>query len=98
MRRIKREGMPGTLYLLEPGDTVVPNGASLDPHSMDPSRVLATARSLGGCAAPVYIVGCEPQDLGDELKGRLGLSPSVAVAVPEAVLMVRQLVEKLMHE
>lgn len=95
---IKRDGASGSLYLLEPCETAVPEGASLDPHSMDPASVLATARSLGGCRAPVYIVGCEPQDLGDEFEGRPGLSPAVAAAVPEAIAMIRQLVEKLTHE
>jgi hydrogenase maturation protease len=91
---ITRGGTPGTLYLLEPAKSKMAE-AGLDPHSMDPASVLATARSLGGCAAQVYIVGCEPEDLGDELEGRLGLTPAVAAAVPEAVRMIQQLIDKL---
>jgi hydrogenase maturation protease len=62
---------------------------------MDPVRVLATARSLGEVSAEIFIVGCEPQDFGDEMEGRMGLSPAPAAAIPEAVKMVQQLAERL---
>lgn len=95
---IHRGGAPGTVYLLEPEEVKPASDASLDPHAMDPLRVLATAHSLGGVGAAVYIIGCEPADLGDELEGRLGLSPAVAAAVPEAVKMVQQVAERLANE
>lgn len=93
---IARGGAPGTLYLLQPSDVETPPpGAGLDPHAMDPVRVLATARSLAEVGAAIYIVGCEPQDFGDDAEGRMGLSPSVAAAIPEAAKMVLELAEKL---
>jgi hydrogenase maturation protease len=92
---VPREGAPGTLYLLQPGVQVADDVPGIDPHSMDPVRVLATARSLGDVTAEVFIVGCEPLDFGDELEGSMELSPEVAAAVPEAVAMVRNLVERL---
>jgi hydrogenase maturation protease len=95
---IRRGDAPGTVYWLEPEEVKPGNDASLDPHSMDPLRVLATARSLGGVGAAIYIVGCEPADLGDETEGRIGLSPAVAAAVPEAVKMIQQIVEKLVTD
>jgi hydrogenase maturation protease len=98
---IGRGGAPGTLYLLQPAESQeTGEQAGLDPHAMDPVRVLATARSLGEVSASIYIVGCEPQDFGDEGEGyepggRMGLSPAVAAAVPEAARMVLDLAEKL---
>jgi len=93
---IARGDAPGTLYLLRPADPLTNQAPSgLDPHAMDPMRVLATARSIGAAGADIYILGCEPQDFGETLEGRIGLSPPVAAAVPEAVIMVLELAEKL---
>lgn len=91
-------GSPGSLYLLEAkhepdGEGVRPE--DFNPHAMSPAQVLALARSLGTVTAPIYIVGCEPQDFGAELEGRMGLSAAVAAAVPESVRMVLQLIEQL---
>jgi hydrogenase maturation protease len=87
---IQRQGQPGTIYILESddedGDELV--RAALDPHSMDPEHLLAMARSLGEVTSRIYVVGCEPNDFGDEFAGRMGLSPRVAAAVPEAARAV----------
>lgn len=92
---IARGGTPGTLYLLQPAAASGGEEQGLDPHSMDPVRVLAMARSLGKVSAEVYIVGCDPLDFGDELEGRMGLSPQVEASIPEAVKMVQDLLSKL---
>ena len=93
---IARGGPPGTLYLLQPAETHASSAEpGLDPHVMDPARVLAMARSLGNVSAAVYIVGCEPLDFGDELEGRMGLSPQLEAAVPEAVKMVQDVIQRL---
>jgi len=93
---IGRGGAPGTLYLVEAAEEQMQEaGQGIDPHAMDPVRVLSTARSLGEVGASIYIVGCEPQDFGEEPEGRMGLSPPVALAVPEAARMVLELAEKL---
>jgi hydrogenase maturation protease len=94
---VPRGGAPGTLYLLQP-ENQADDVRGIDPHSMDPVRVLATARSLGDVTAEVYIVGCEPLDFGDELEGRMELSPQVAAAVPEAVAMVQDLLARLKEQ
>ena len=91
---LQRGGTPGTLYVIEPGlagvgDTASPEMA-LNPHGMDPVRVLAHAASLGTISARVLIVGCEPHDFGDEMEGRMGLSPPVQAAVEEAAEMVEE--------
>jgi len=85
---------PGTLYLLEP-QGANQAFASLDPHALNPAQVLAAARSLGTVSAEISIVACEPHDLGDELEGRMGLSPEVEAAVPEAVNMILERVALL---
>jgi hydrogenase maturation protease len=95
---ISRGEQPGTLYLLRPADaeqTDLRLSRSLDPHAMDPMRMLALANSLGSVTAAIYIVGCEPADFGDELEGRMELSPQLTAAVPEAVQMVLELATKL---
>ena len=66
----------GTLYVVEPdlAGSAESAHAAINPHGMDPVRVLNLAASLGTISAQVLIVGCEPQDFGDELEGRMGLS------------------------
>jgi hydrogenase maturation protease len=93
---VSRGGTPGTLYLLQPG--LIPEAAAgLDPHALDPVSVLAGARSLGEITAEIYILGCEPKDFGDELEGRMGLSPEVQSAIPQTVKMVRDLADRLLQ-
>jgi hydrogenase maturation protease len=91
---ISRGKPPGTVYLLQPGG-VRGDRTALDPHSMDPAQVLRMAHSLGEVHANLFIVGCEPQDFGDELHGRMGLSPAVEAALPGAAGMVAELVSRL---
>jgi hydrogenase maturation protease len=94
---IARGGDPGTLYLLQPSEIECEAAeAAPDAHAMDPVRMLATARSMGKISAAVYILGCEPQDWGEELEGRIGLSAPVAAAIPQAVSMIREITQKLM--
>jgi len=79
----------GTLYVLEP-DLSAAGEPEINPHGMDPVRVLTMARSMGTISAKVVVVGCEPQDFGDELEGRMGLSAPVEAVVEEAADMVMQ--------
>lgn len=95
---IARGGAPGDLYLLEANaepDSSAESAEDFNPHAMAPAQVLALARSLGKITAPVYIVGCEPQDFGAELEGRMGLSTAVDAAVPKSAAMVLHLIEQL---
>ncbi|HEY1987704.1 MAG TPA: hydrogenase maturation protease [Terracidiphilus sp.] len=91
---VARGGAPGTVYLLQPAEASAEQNG-IDPHSMDPVRVLETAHSLGEVSAEVFIVGCEPLDLGDEIEGRMGLSDVVWAAIPNAVKMIQGLAERL---
>src|ERR1700723_3076747 len=56
---LPRGGTPGTLYTFEPDLANVGNPASplasLDPHSMDPVRVLHLAASMGTISACVLV-------------------------------------------
>ena len=80
---LPRGEAPGTLYVIEP-DRSGAGEADINPHGMDPVRVLNLAASMGTILARVLVVGCEPHDFGDELEGRMGLSSPVQAAVEEA--------------
>ena len=89
----------GTLYVVEPDLAALTGAASaetaINPHGMDPVRVLNLAASQGTISAQVLVLGCEPQDFGDELEGRMGLSAPVQAAVEEAAKMVLELAARI---
>ncbi len=97
---LQRGGTPGTLYTLEPdlSSMISPQlpEMMMNPHGMDPVRVLQLAFSMGTVSARVYVVGCEPADFGDELEGRMGLSETVQSSIEEAVQMVESLVGRIL--
>lgn len=92
-----RGGAPGTLYVIEPDlselETRDSGAMMVETHGMDPLRVLSMVKSMGGNLKKVMLVGCEPETFGPE-EGLMGLSESVAEAVPAAVKMVESLVAK----
>jgi hydrogenase maturation protease len=53
---------------------------------------------MGAISAQVLVVGCEPNDFGEELEGRMGLSPPVQAVVEDAVHMLEELVERILSE
>jgi len=86
-----RGGRPGTLYVLEPRlDPDAP--AAIEPHAMDPAKVLALVREMGGTPPLMRVVGCEPEAAGDF---EVGLSPAVQAAVDPAVALVERIVAQL---
>jgi hydrogenase maturation protease len=87
---LPRGEAPGTLYVIEP-DRSATGAVDINPHGMDPVRVLNLAASMGTISAKVLVVGCEPHDFGDELEGRMGLSSPVQAAVEEACNTVLEL-------
>lgn len=91
----QRGGTPGTLYLIKPDlDALGPlDGEVVNAHSLNPVRVLHMVKSMGGEPRQLYVLGCEPAVLEAE-NGVLGLSKPVALAVPEAVTMIRSLVRQ----
>ncbi|MGW8991466.1 hydrogenase maturation protease [Streptomyces zhihengii] len=95
---VGRGAAPGTLHLIDAtADRALPGGAGvpLDGHRMTPGAVLALLDTLcaGTGATPprrIALVGCEPACLDEGI----GLSPQVAAAVPGAVRMVTELVDR----
>ncbi|MER6124178.1 hydrogenase maturation protease [Streptomyces sp. NPDC001795] len=85
---------PGTLYVIEhdTADGGDAEGVPLDGHRMTPGSVLALLGTL--CAGTggrpprrTLVVGCEPASVEE----RIGLSPQVSEAVPEAVRLIEEL-------
>jgi hydrogenase maturation protease len=94
---IRRGGPPGTLYRLRPAGADDSSQTVLHAHALDPAQVLRCARGLGQVTAKIYLIACEPEDLGDQFEGRMGLSPAVTAAIPQAVQMVRSLAATLVE-
>jgi hydrogenase maturation protease len=88
---VRRGGLPGTLYLIEP-DTDASRGADgpapVDAHAMTPAEVLAFVGAAGGSPARIRILGCEPESIDEGM----GLTPAVGAAVEQAVMLLRELV------
>jgi hydrogenase maturation protease len=79
---------PGAVVVLRAGRTG--DGGLLDAHGMDPVAMLAAVERLGGTVPPAYVVGCRVADVSE----RIGLSPPVAAAVPEALTAIRTLLAR----
>jgi Ni,Fe-hydrogenase maturation factor len=71
--------------------------AALEPHAMDPARVLHLARSLGAELPPVRLIACEPGVLEPAEGGDLlvALSEPVRAAVEPAIELVLEVVAEL---
>jgi hydrogenase maturation protease len=95
-----RGGPPGTLYVIEPelapSNEPAPGEPLFDLHTLDPVKVLALVRAMGGSAKRVLLVGCEPETLGsdDEQDIAPGLSETVRHAVDRAVLVIESLINR----
>jgi hydrogenase maturation protease len=96
---VSRSGPPGTLYTIEPdlNDLETTGQMKIDPHAMDPLRVLGAVKAMGGQLGRILLVGCEPADLGGEA-GRMGLTPPVTEAVERAATIVESLIQKELQE
>jgi hydrogenase maturation protease len=93
---VPRGRPPGTLYVIEP--ELDDDGAvAVETHGMDPVKVLALVRALGGTPPRTLVVGCEPQTRmsGDEADVVAAVSEPVRAALDEAVLLVERLLEDL---
>jgi hydrogenase maturation protease len=98
---LPRGGVPGTLYVIEPEPVAEAECEAnhesplIEGHAMDPVRVLRLAAAMGGRPRRVLVIGCEPATLGSDEDPAFGLSPSVEVAVSEAIRLIDSLVERI---
>lgn len=90
---------PGTLYTIEPDlkemDNLDAGSRAVEPHGMNPMKVLGLVKSMGGDLKRILLVGCEPAPLESEA-GEMGLSKPVQKAVAEAVNLVESLVTEIL--
>jgi hydrogenase maturation protease len=96
-----RGGDPGTLYTIEPDaddlDSLSSDQMVVETHGMNPMKVLAMVKSMGGEPRRMLVVGCEPATLGPE-EGFMGLSAPVEAAVDEAVHLIESLIAEIQQE
>jgi hydrogenase maturation protease len=94
-----RKQSPGTVYLIEPDLSQLDqlDGMIADAHSLNPANVLQMLRSLGSAPGKLYLIGCEPAILDIE-DGRIGLSEVVEAAIPQAIQLIKSLVNDLLSE
>lgn len=96
-----RGGEIGTLYTIEPDLSELNNldagQMQIEPHGMNPMKVLAMVKSMGGEFKKILLVGCEPEILGPD-EEKMGLNEPVALAVDEAVKTVESLINKILGE
>ena len=92
---------PGTVYVVEVDlrnpDEATDQSGLVEPHAMNPVKVLRMALAIGAKLKRVLLVGCEPASLGGE-EGQIGLSTLANAAVPEAAEVVVNLVNKALAE
>lgn len=93
---VNRDGIPGTIYLIEPKVPDLDEKASnalhqslADAHYSDPAKVFILAKALGVLPSQVFLVGCQPAGY-DELGA--DLSPVVMQAVQLAVEQIELLI------
>jgi hydrogenase maturation protease len=88
---------PGSVYLmqLDPGKLSEMDQGSVDPHAMNPVSVIQMAQSFGVIKSSLYLIGCEPENLGGE-DGAMGLSERVEGALPQALQLTRSLLAELL--
>jgi hydrogenase maturation protease len=89
---VPRGEAPGTLYVIEPDLDELP--PDVDAHGMDPVKVLALARALGGPLPRTVVLGCEPGPV-DEEEIVAALSEPVTAALDEAERLFTSLLDEL---
>jgi hydrogenase maturation protease len=89
---LPNRGAPGSLHVFEANHELLTSASRLDAHAMDPAAVFASLNALGGSPPHTVVIGCEV----DNVDEGIGLSPSVAAAVPQAVRAVEAVVTDLL--
>lgn len=86
-------GEPGSLYLIEPGESDAPRG-TVDPHGISLSDIISLASRLGYRPRKLVIVGCQPKSLSLGT----GLSEEVRTCVDRAKNVVIDIIKKIIEE
>ena len=96
---VGRGGDPGTLYKIEPDlseiDELDAQSMMVETHGMNPMKVLAMVKSMGGQFKRILLVGCEPATLGSEYEGQMGLSECVEASVDGAISMIESILAEV---
>ena len=90
---------PGTVRILAPelhlGEPPTPEDLLIEPHTLDPAKVLRLAATLGNSCRCILLVACEPATFGSG--DAMGLSPAIASAVDEAIGVVEKLILEMLE-
>ncbi len=89
----QRGHAPGTLSVVEPKEEHIPQNTAAMTHNLDPATVLKSLAGQEGLCETIVLVLCEPQSLGGDEDGAIGLSETVAAAIAPAADVVERLVE-----
>jgi hydrogenase maturation protease len=86
---------PGTLYVIEPDIEAI--DVAPEAHGMDPVKVLALARVLGGTPPRTLVLGCEPLTRMDADSDEIvaALTEPVAAALDEAERLLGTLLQDI---
>jgi hydrogenase maturation protease len=91
---------PGTVRVvapeLHPDEPSAPEGLLVEPHDLDPAKVLRLAATLGDSCQRILLVACQPATFGDDDADAMGLSPAVAAAVDDAATIVLRLISDIL--
>ena len=95
-REIRIQGLIRLYLLIEPdlSNLEALGEEMIEAHSMNPVKVLAMVRQLGGQPKHLFLVGCEPLVLETE-NGYIGLSEPLKPVVDEAIVMIKSLIENI---
>jgi hydrogenase maturation protease len=92
-----RGGAPGTLYVIEPEPAPEDSTAlMIEPHNLDPAKVLRLAAAMGAKVKRLLVVGCEPKPADEEQELHMEMSDPVRAAVDEAVVLVETLLAEIL--
>jgi hydrogenase maturation protease len=89
---LPNRGSPGKLHMFEADQQSLSSATGLDAHAMDPAAVFACLNTLGGAAPRTIVIGCEV----DSCQEGIGLSDTVAAAIPQAVQAIEDVVTDLL--
>ncbi len=88
---VPNRGSPGALHVFQADHESDTGTPGLDGHSMDPEKVFASLRAMGGTPPYTVVVGCE----AGSVEEGMGLTEPVANAIPRAVRAVEEIVAAL---